>query len=535
MLLARSNSVEEAAASHHWHARWSGSLDLLLLMGALVAAAIFYPMATLNHDSSWYLIATRMWLDGAQLYQDVMETNPPLAFYLTAGPVMLADVFGISPKTSFCLSLVVAIGGSLVWVRFLLSRAEELTERQRHHLFLGLVLALILIPIGSFGQREHIMLVLSAPYFVLCIAQVRSAGRGERIALGTLAVLGFALKPHFLAAPLLLACVVAVQSRRFSALFCAQNIVIAAGCILYVCFVKLVHPEYFDVIVPLARLTYDTFNAAWSFVFLKPALFVLVLSVIFWKDMASDRIGWRILAICLGSLASYAIQSKGWIYHLLPVEAYLVVFCMWIAVSPTVPLRGIRSAAMAVLVIASIAPATLRGPYDSGPARALKPLASNGPANPRTLVLSSRVMVAFPLVNDLNGSWTSRYPHQWFLTGAIRKLGERPCIENPGECEDYRRAVQYALETNVEDFLKNAPQLVYVDSMKDKIYFGGVSFDYLEFLGQDPRFAEAWSRYHKSGEATGYELWILDETAISNRTDNTKVDAAQLKSISVSR
>ncbi|MCA9170349.1 MAG: hypothetical protein KDB23_21875, partial [Planctomycetales bacterium] len=83
MLLARSNSVEEAAASHHWHARWSGSLDLLLLMGALVAAAIFYPMATLNHDSSWYLIATRMWLDGAQLYQDVMETNPPLAFYLT--------------------------------------------------------------------------------------------------------------------------------------------------------------------------------------------------------------------------------------------------------------------------------------------------------------------------------------------------------------------------------------------------------------------------------------------------------------------
>ncbi|MCB1468184.1 MAG: hypothetical protein KDK08_13815, partial [Rhizobiaceae bacterium] len=66
-------------------------------------------------------------------------------------------------------------------------------------------------------------------------------------------------------------------------------------------------------------------------------------------------------------------------------------------------------------------------------------------------------------------------------------------------------------------------------------YFGGVSFDYLEFLGQDPRFAEAWSRYHKSGEATGYELWILDETAISNRTDNTKVDAAQLKSISVSR
>ena len=36
---------------------------------------------TINHDTAWYLYATRAWLDGAQLYVDIVEVNPPLSFY----------------------------------------------------------------------------------------------------------------------------------------------------------------------------------------------------------------------------------------------------------------------------------------------------------------------------------------------------------------------------------------------------------------------------------------------------------------------
>jgi len=40
----------------------------------------------LHSDVSWYLVATERFVNGARLYQDVIEVNPPLAFYLMARP-----------------------------------------------------------------------------------------------------------------------------------------------------------------------------------------------------------------------------------------------------------------------------------------------------------------------------------------------------------------------------------------------------------------------------------------------------------------
>ena len=56
----------------------------------------------LNHDTSWYFVATEAWLDGAPLYSEIMEINPPLAFYLTAPFVWLSRAMGSTPTTCGC-------------------------------------------------------------------------------------------------------------------------------------------------------------------------------------------------------------------------------------------------------------------------------------------------------------------------------------------------------------------------------------------------------------------------------------------------
>jgi hypothetical protein len=508
-----STNVDEIAAGLS-RSPYQIQMDLMLLIGAVVVAACFYPMFTLNHDTSWYLIATRMWLNGAKLYQDVMEINPPLAFYLTVVPLRFADLLGISENAAFCLTLIAVTAGSLCWIRALLRRSPDLTKRQQHYLLAGFVLALLLIPIRNFGQREVVMMALSAPYFALSIANVQGAGRWERIAIGFFAVVGLALKPYFLAAPLFVSCVLAFQSRTLRVLFSAQNVAIAAGCAAYTGFVWLRHPDYFEVIVPLARLTYDTFNADWQTVLSKQVLLILVLAVIVWNRKREDLLGWRILAVCLGSLASYLVQFKGWAYHLLPLEGYVAIFCLWLwaRAAPASADRPLQSVLFAGLAFASVAHAAVKGPYVNAFATSLQPLAVNAPEHPRVLVLSSRVVAAFPLVNNLNGTWASRYPHQWFLTGAVRALGSAKCVGHPDECAGFRQAAQYALETNVEDFLRNKPQLVYVDRMREKTYFGKTRFDYIDFLAQDHRFSEAWMNYRRVGEAHDYELWVLDPT-----------------------
>jgi len=42
-----------------------------------------------------------MWFDGAQLYRDIAENNPPLSFYLTATAVLMSRVIPIAPTQAF--------------------------------------------------------------------------------------------------------------------------------------------------------------------------------------------------------------------------------------------------------------------------------------------------------------------------------------------------------------------------------------------------------------------------------------------------
>ncbi|MEP7218497.1 MAG: hypothetical protein ABI876_06250, partial [Bacteroidota bacterium] len=59
-----------------------------ILLAALVAtesAAVF--RSVLNHDVAWIIHGAGRWLEGAGLYRDIVEINPPLIFYLTAPAV----------------------------------------------------------------------------------------------------------------------------------------------------------------------------------------------------------------------------------------------------------------------------------------------------------------------------------------------------------------------------------------------------------------------------------------------------------------
>ena len=69
-------------------------LCLASLALLVVASALFYPQHDLSHDASWYLIATQKFFSGAELYSDIYEINPPLAFYLTIPSLYISNALG---------------------------------------------------------------------------------------------------------------------------------------------------------------------------------------------------------------------------------------------------------------------------------------------------------------------------------------------------------------------------------------------------------------------------------------------------------
>jgi putative flippase GtrA len=485
------------------------SNETLVLTAVLACAAVLYPQHSLNHDTSWYLIATRKWLDGATLYRDIMEINPPLAFYLTAPAVFLSKVTGADSTPIFSWMLLGCIAGSLLWVRSILDRQQDLSDPERLLLLSGFAAMMLVLPIFWFGEREHLMLVFSAPYFCAAIVRSKKATFVERISLGLFAFLGLGLKPYFLLAPLVLALVSAWRERHWRPILSIPNVALGIACIAYLSATIVLYPDYLGTVVPLGRLAYGAFGFDTVTTLTRPAVLLCVISALLWARGDRDDVSCRLAAIMAGFLLSYLIQLKGFDYQLVPVAAYLLIFCAWNAV--TGPDRkapatiGFMVTAL-LLIVQAVSSGTYYNPLTADFAAYAK-----GMEKPRILVLSSNLSAAFPFVNAVHGEWTSGYPTQWIVPGAVGKLAA--CEEASPDCGKTRKALAFARDSTVRDFLKGAPALVYIDVRARKPYFGGTPFDYLSWLQQDRDFAERWKNYRKIGETDRYAVWSLHPIA----------------------
>src|SRR5262245_20119780 len=70
------------------------------LLGAILVDIAARPLAV-NHDAAACLDVARRLLDHARLYIDVIDTNPPLVYYLHTIPVAIAAAIGVHVVPTF--------------------------------------------------------------------------------------------------------------------------------------------------------------------------------------------------------------------------------------------------------------------------------------------------------------------------------------------------------------------------------------------------------------------------------------------------
>ena len=124
----------------------------------LAAIALALQLTTFpNHDVAWILWGTREMLDGAEFGRDIIEPNPPLAWYLAVPSTWLAGQFGIPVAAAFRTAVTVAALASLTAFQRLL---PPMSNGVWHYLPLGVAsLFLLILPGREFGQREHLMII----------------------------------------------------------------------------------------------------------------------------------------------------------------------------------------------------------------------------------------------------------------------------------------------------------------------------------------------------------------------------------------
>jgi len=498
----------------------------LIALPIVWLAGYFFP--PINHDVAAILDVSARWVHGEKLYVEVIDENLPLTFVIHALPVLLSKVLPGDPTFWFTACVVAGIFASF-WacrrlVRLVPSADHALTEALLPPVLLFLFTVL---PNEHFGQREHILFVASAPYMIGSMARAEGVtlGRYASIAIGVVAGLAFAMKPHYLAIP---------AAVEFFLLFRRGWRTTLADLIPWsIGFVALVHltlmytifREYGTYVMPLAVEAYAPIgDEGWRGVLtsnvLGPTLIALVIfgliAIVFTKTVAA-----RVLVVYgAGAAISAIAQAKGWPYHVLPALSAAILLAA-LTVSQTVdrylPISrsghhlpvAIISATMMVLLYFQAAlytpPFFKQRQFEESIGGRLQHIIEQNAPHRTVLALSPGIYPLWPLINYIGGRMTMRFLSMWVLQGVYATCDDFPALYNPPDTMgDTEKQV---FDQVSEDFAREQPDLLIVDNIPGIPRCQGKAFDYLEYFMQNRVFADAFEGYEHLMDFDRYRIY----------------------------
>ncbi len=554
----------EREARGHQHARGeplthhqvaSGRIGFVACLIAIVAVGAGAEFATLARaDTGFLLHAAGAVLDGARLYVDVVEINPPLIIALNLPAVLIARVTGVSDILVYRALVTVALLGALAfadWSLRWILRPPDDTLRRR--LVLVLAFALFLAPGNDFGQREHLLVALALPYLVLAAGRVdgRPAPLWPALAAGVLAGIGLALKPQFLLVVLVVEGAVILRFHRKHP--SPEALGAAAFLLGYLAVVAIVTPEYFSL-VRLLGPVYAGFGRypILSVLATAPGAALCFLAVLACLALRREAKHWGLWCVLLISLVAAfvagAAQQKGWGYHFYPARVFALALLALAVLDVRRPLvrpvqqlyAAVAFAALGTSMVSALVTG-IRGISRRDPARLAEQsrfdeLASavrrHVPVGGSLYAFSYSIEAGFPLVNYTGVRWASRFPHLWILEAVYQDRLRGPAPLRFHAAEAMGSAERYLNDAVHEDLVRYRPDvLIVLRHARDVAFNAHRRLDYLAYFSRDPRIAGVLRQYRLSEEIGEYRLYARvdspDQPGLPPRAEPGRYDLAR--------
>jgi len=488
----------------------------------LLLATVLAP--PLNHDVAAVLNFAERMVAGDRLYADLIDVNPPLVFLLDLPAAAIGAWTPLDAVQALLLCLV-GFGAYAAWLTWRLLPGRDRAPIESA--CLGFGLPVLMLGAGyDFGQREHLMAMAAMPYLALAARRAEGLPTGRWLMLGAVlpAALGFALKPHFLAVPLLVEAVVLARRGPARALRDPVPWAMAGIWLGYVLLVALAFPDYLGQVIPLVWAYYlDQGGFAWWQVILTERLGTALILLLPLAVVALVRplgtLPLVIAAAAIGATMAAVVQHKGWTYHALPVRLFagmlaVVLAARWLDRTLAGP-RALRLApAAAVVAAGGLFLHNLAG--SEAPWRQITWSWSRGGEvtallkreayGERLLVLSPDLFPVYPALNYARAQSTLRTMNLWLLQGVYREC-PRDEAGQPRfrETWEMARAEFFVYRTVAEDFARAPPAAILVAHDPGMVACGR-EFDVLGYFRRHPAFAETLERYRPAAEIEGYRL-----------------------------
>lgn len=484
--------------------------------GALVLALVAYWMTItldryqLSHDTALLLDVGGRLMRGQMPYVDYVETNPPLSHYLNVIPNALAWAFGGEPLTWLRFCLVALLAFSVTWLR---ARLPPLVSP-----FKAGIVGLTFIAFAFFvyegknlGQREHLFVMLAVPYIVTRLRRTEAPERRDLAVLsGVLAAIGVCIKPHFLLVLGGIELAMALWLRRRwlgpEVIACA-----ATGLLYPLHFLFLPHEmryAFFELWLPALVDGYKVVgqnpelvwrNTVLAFQDLLKASFL----VFVFLDGRARRIALVLGAGALAGFVIFVLQGKGWTYHRIPSQGFLVLavglaFGEILTRFPRGELLAVFYAAWLFIPVHDMREGRgLRGPNSS-----ITRVVEHTAPGDKVLYISTNAYQAYPGLLLEGRKHVGTYPIA-FPLGVLYPDGAPNGYRAPKDRPEAERRFVRSLFGD----LAKKPKVIAIESRRTCDHCApGVNYPaYLESIAFNKRLRKD---YEKKGKASHCDIWV---------------------------
>jgi len=479
---------------------WGENWPELSVLVAVIATYVLLRNIPVSHDVVWQMWIARQMLGGASLYKDILELNPPLWFWMALPVEWVALKLTISAKTAIVSA---AFGYLTLSIALLASLLRDLAPARRAILLVAAFLAVILIGLPDFAQREHLALIAAIPYAAL-IAR-RTDGREPHWALalliGCFAATGLALKHYFALVPVLLELwLLAKRGRKWRPLR-PEVVAMGTAAVLYGIALVTLTPDYLSTIVPMLASAYFGYESSWPAVLLNPLVLWWALALglvsVRWRHRSSFTVAALLTAV--GFALSYFAQQKGWRYHAIPTTGMLVIALGSVLEFRRYQVSLLQKVVLVVAASISLALYAAFGPYRNPNEGVVAQLLQHVRRGSAVMMVTANPSRIWPMVDNWGYVWPSRHFALWMLTAFSQDLQKR------GELSpDLAEMANLVRRQTVIDLTCNPPDVLIVDNLERSKAAG---LDPISFLSVDPTFASVFTNYTKAetiGRFTSY-------------------------------
>lgn len=496
----------------------------LLLLGVIILGWEFQAALFLNYDVSWLMHAARRWLQGGTYSRDFFETNPPLILYLYLPPVLLTKLTGFHPALVFRGFLFALAFFSLGICASLLKKIIT-PEEGRLFLAFYLMLALVIfiLPCFDFGQREHLAIILTLPYFFMLTRRLQKQEINSvfAFALGILAGIGFSIKPHFLLTPLLLEIYYSYSHKGVRASLRPEVFALLLFVFFYALSIFLFFPDYLYVVLPYSlRLYYPAVSQPWlSLLFNSAAVFCLI-ALLFYllqrKGKQESSLSTVLALGLLGFLIAYFAQRMTHYYHLIPALSLallllVVEFAFFLRSLPSrarhpellryaqndslrerffAVMLGLLFVSIPLWIFCTLFMSSLD--YKKETMGRLMTFLNQNAKNEAVVFFVTAGSFAFPTLDYTTSRVSPRFYFLWMAAGLSNLTFEK---DSRMLDEQEERDKNFLINMISDDLYQYKPRYVFVDLSERKYRIRDKNFDYLLYFSENPKFRQEWRHY----------------------------------------